>query len=87
MNNNSNGKAVTSLVLGIVSLVFIFFGTYSIIGMILAIIGLVFGVNAKKESPSGVATAGFVLNIIGLILCALSFIACAICIGSIASLA
>jgi len=86
MNNQSNGKAVASLVLGIISLFFIFFGTYSFIGMILAVIGLVLGSNAKKEAPSGMATAGFVLSVISLALCALSFIACAICIGSLASL-
>ena len=86
MNNQSNGKAVASLVLGIISLIFVFFGTYSFIGMILAVIGLVLGSNAKKEAPSSMATAGFVLSVISLALCALSFIACAICIGSLASL-
>lgn len=87
MENNSNGKAVASLVLGIISLVFIFFGTFAFIGMILAIIGLILGISAKKENPEdGKAKAGVVLSIIGLALCALTLIACAACIGSLASL-
>lgn len=87
MDNNNNGKATASLVLGIVSLVFIFFNVYAFVGLILAIIGLVLGIQAKKETPeNGMAKAGIVLSIIGLVLCAISFIACAICIGAISSL-
>lgn len=87
MENNNNGKAVASLVLGIISLVFIFFGTFAFIGMILAIIGLILGISAKKESPEdGKAKAGVVLCIIGLALCTVSLLACAICVGSLASL-
>lgn len=87
MENKNEGKAVASLVLGIISMVFIFFGTFAFVGMILAIIGLILGISAKKENPEdGKAKAGVVLSIIGLALCALSFIACAICVGSLASL-
>lgn len=87
MENKNEGKALASLVLGIISLVFIFFGTFAFIGMILAIIGLILGISAKKENPEdGKAKAGVVLSIIGLALCALSFIACAICVSSLASL-
>ena len=87
MDNQTNGKSLASLILGIVSLLFIFFGTFSLLGMILSIIGLVLGTNAKKEAPSSMATAGVILNTISLAVCALSFIACAICLGSFASLA
>ena len=87
MDNKSDGKATASLVLGIVSLVFIFFGTFAFIGMILAIIGLVLGISAKKENPEdGKAKAGIVLCIIGLALCTLSLLACAACFASLASL-
>ena len=87
MENKGNGKAVASLVLGIISLVFIFFGTFAFIGMILAIIGLVLGISAKKDNPEdGKAKAGIVLSIIGLALCTVSLLACAICVGSLASL-
>jgi hypothetical protein len=87
MENQSNGKAVASLVLGIISLVFIFFGTFAFIGMIMAIIGLVLGIQAKKENPAdGKAKAGVVLSIIGLALCALTFLACVACVGLFASM-
>ncbi|NLP35113.1 MAG: hypothetical protein GX359_07960 [Clostridiales bacterium] len=88
MENRSNGKATASLVLGIISLVFIFFGTYAFLGIILAIIGLILGIQAKKENPNdGKAKAGVVLSIIGLALCALTFLSCIACVGLIASLA
>lgn len=82
----SNGKAIASLVLGIVSLVCIFLGYGALLGIILAIIGLIIGTQAKKENPSGMATAGVVLSIIGLVACALSFVACVACIGSLAAI-
>ena len=45
------------------------------------------GVMARKKNPCGMATAGLVLSIIGTILCALMFIACAACVGAIGSAA
>lgn len=87
MENQNNGKAVASLVLGIISLVFIFFNTFAFIGMILAIIGLVLGIQAKKENPAdSKAKAGVVLSIIGLALCAITFLACIACVSLFASL-
>jgi hypothetical protein len=52
-------------------------------------IGLVFAIQIRKAGelegfkPNGMATAGLVLNIIGLGLCALAFIACVACVGII----
>ncbi len=87
MDNRSEGKATASLVLGIISLVFIFVGSFAFIGMILAIIGLVLGISAKKENPEdGKAKAGVILSIIGLALCTISLIACAACFASLAFL-
>lgn len=87
MENRSDGKATASLVLGILGLVFVFFGTFAFIGMILAVIGLILGVAAKKENPDdGKAKAGVVLSIISLALCAVTFIACVACISSLAYL-
>ena len=77
----SNGLAVASLVLGIVSIVFSFFIQW--LGLIIGIVGIVLGVMAKKKNPCGMATAGLVLSIIGTILCALIFIACIACIGAL----
>ena len=71
--------AVASLVLGIVGTVFGF--CYGI-GLVPSIIGLVFGVKARKaiqagssqyQSP-GIGTAGFVLSIIGIVASAIGII-------------
>lgn len=84
-----NNKAIASLVLGIVSLVSICFGYFSFIGIVCAIIGLIFAIQIRKAGelegfkPSGMATAGLILNIIGLGLCALVLIACIACVGII----
>ena len=62
----TNGMAVASLVLGIVSAVCIFFGYFAFIGIITGIVGLVLGVMAKKKQPCGMATAGIVLSAVAL---------------------
>lgn len=77
--------AVASLVLGIVSVVFSLIGLY-FYGLVAGIVGIVLGVIAKKKNPSGMATAGFVLSIIGTVLCAIVFVACAACIGAASTL-
>lgn len=90
--NQSNGKATGSLILGIISLVLILVGIFipvivHLVGTILSIIGLVLGIQAKKIDPeNGQAKAGVVICIIALILNGLSFISCALCVGSLACL-
>lgn len=77
----SNGYAIAALVLGIVSIVFSFFLQW--LGLIIGIVGIVLAVVAKKKNPSGMATAGLVLSIIGTVFCALFFIACVACLGTL----
>ncbi len=84
-NPQNNGKAIASLVLGILAACCVFFGYGALLGIVLGIIGLVLGISAKKESPSGMATAGMVLSIIAIAICAIGFIACVACIGTLAS--
>lgn len=60
-----HGKAVASLVLGICSLVCWF---CPLVGLAVSIVGLVLGVQANKLQRRGMATAGVVLSIIGLVL-------------------
>jgi len=86
MEQKSNGKAIGSLVLGIISLVFIFTGYGTLMGIVAGVVGLILGINARKESPSGMATAGIVLSIIGLGLCVITFVACVLCVGTLASI-
>jgi len=75
--------AVAALVLGIVSIVFSVIGL-GIFGLIPGIVGIILGIMAKKKAPSGMATAGLVLSIIGVALTLLILIACAACIGNAA---
>ena len=62
---NQSGKAVASLVLGIIAVLFC---GLPIISVPVSIVGLVLAVMARKEGKSGLATAGLVLSIISLIL-------------------
>lgn len=81
MEQNSNGKAIASLVLGILACVCVFFGYGALLGIVLGIVGLILGISAKKENPSGMATAGIVLSIISIAFCAIVFVACVACVG------
>jgi hypothetical protein len=85
MEQKNSGKAVASLVLGIIGLVCVFFGVYAWIGVIVAVVGLVLGVLAKKEQPSKFASAGVIMSIIAIALCLISFIACIACVGALAA--
>lgn len=78
---------VASLVLGIISLVIGVFssGLLGWLGAILAIIGIVLGALGRKDpEKKGIATAGLVCSIVGLVLCLILYLACAACIGGLA---
>lgn len=90
-NSNSNqpgkGQATASLVLGIISVVFWFFGWGAIVSIILGIIGLIMANSAKKQGfESGLRTAGFILSLVGLIGGGFVFVACVACVGSLGSI-
>ncbi|MBR6695447.1 MAG: DUF4190 domain-containing protein [Oscillospiraceae bacterium] len=73
MENKTNNKSIASLILGICGLFTC--GITSIVGIIL-------GVNAKKENPNdGLATAGIIVSIIITVISipVLSCIACGAC--------
>jgi len=82
----NKNKATASLVLGIISLVCIFLGYGALLGAVLGVLGLVFGIQAKKEFPSSLATTGIILSTIGLAMCAIVFLACVACIGAIGTI-
>jgi len=71
------------MVLGIITLVV---GSYLWFGLATAIIGLILGINGKKKAreagaPTGTATAGIVMSIIGLILSIVFVISCIACLA------
>lgn len=79
-----------SLVLGIISLVMAFIipgATVKWIGAVLALIGIILGVQGRKNPEKrGLATGGMVCSIIGFIFCIITVIACAGLMGGIAAL-
>ncbi len=80
--------AVASLVLGIIAIVMSFTGGLGWIGIILAILGIIFGIQGKKDQKhAGLAKAGFITSIIALFWSVIAFIACVICAAGIAGAA
>jgi uncharacterized membrane protein len=80
---------VASLVLGIIAIVIGVFSAGSLgwAGAIMAIVGIILGALGRKNpEKQGIATAGLVCSIIGLILCLILYIACAACVGGSLSL-
>ena len=80
--------AVASLVLGIISIVFTVFtaGALGWLGAIIGLIGVILGAMGKKDpAKKGMATAGLVCSIIGLVLGLLLYVACVACVGAAAS--
>lgn len=81
-NVPGKGAAIGSLVCGIVSIVFWFFGVTSLLSLILGIVGLILASSSKKAGYNeGLRTAGFVVSLIGTIFGALIFVSCVACVG------
>lgn len=89
--NNGKGMSVAALVLGIVSAVCGWWGlALGIISLICGIVGIVLAVKGKKAAteagaPTGLATAGLVLSIIGTCLSVIGVVACGLCYAGMAS--
>ena len=80
--------ATASLVCGILSLVFIFFGYGALLGIVAGIAAIICAVNSKKQGfESGMRKAGFVLGIIGTVLCGITSVSRALCIGALGAAA
>lgn len=78
--------AIASLVLGICALVFPFIGL-GWLSTLLGIVGVILGALGKKNTEKqGMATAGMVMSIIAVALGLISWLACAACVGGLASL-
>ena len=80
------GQTIAGFVLGIIGIVFgCLSGYFSIIGLPVAITGLVLSIVGGKKLrannlPAGMATAGLVLGIIAVVFTAIAFFTCGICI-------
>ncbi|MGM9566605.1 MAG: hypothetical protein ACI3W6_00265 [Clostridia bacterium] len=80
-NDGATGKTVAALILGITSVVLGVTVVLGIFGLACGVIGLIFSIREKKEHPTGMATASFILSLIGLVTGVLSAVACVGCIG------
>lgn len=84
---NSKGKAIASLVCGIVSVVIAWFGYGAIAGLAAGIVAIVLGVGVRKlnDENKNFATAGLITGIIGVVLSGILLV-CVICAaGTLAS--
>ena len=85
MENNGKTFSIVGLVLGIVSACIAWWGlVLSIVALACGVVGIIFAVKGKKASqaagqPTGLATAGLVLSIIGTALAGIGFVACGLC--------
>ena len=84
-NGSSNGFSIAGLVLGIVACVFFWFSFINTIALILGIVGIILAIMGSKKAkatggPTGIATAGLVLSIIGTVLAGIGFLTCTVCI-------
>ena len=79
-------KAIAGLVLSIVGIVFSFIGGwFSILALPISIVGLVLAITGRKSmiaenQPTGLATAALVLGIVAVVLSAIFFFTCGICV-------
>ena len=90
MQQQNSPKAIAGLVCGIVSIVLMLIGIFTvgiggIIGLAVGIVGLVLSIMAKKEMASTMATAGLVISIVGVSLCAIFGLGCYVCYCSTAN--
>ncbi len=83
--NNGKGLSITALVLGIVATVLAWFYMINILALVAGIVGIILAVMGKKKAvaaaaPTGIATAGLVLSIIGTALAGIGFLSCTLCV-------
>lgn len=83
--NNGKGMSIAALVLGIVAVVLAWFYMVNIVAIILGVVGIVLAILGSKKSkaaglPTGLATAGLVLSIIGTALAVIGFLSCTVCV-------
>lgn len=82
--DDGRGFSIAALVLGILGIVGGFIPVVCYFTTICAILGIVFGVKGRKKamacgSTSGLATAGFVLGIVGVAFAAIGLVCVGIC--------
>lgn len=75
------GLGITALVLGIISVVFFWIYFVDILTLLMGITAIILAVMSGKKCKNGMATAGLILGIIGVVLSAIHLVACTMCYG------
>lgn len=89
--NDGRGLSIAALVLGICGVALFWIMVVNWVVLASGILGIVFGYMGRKKSiaaygqPSGLATAGFVLGIVGTAICGLGTISCTACMAGTTS--
>ncbi len=82
MEERGKGKAVASMVLGIISLVLLVTGYGAAVSVLLSIIGMALAGSSKRDGYTGsVRTTGVILNMFGVVVGIVVFVACIACVG------
>lgn len=81
----ANAMAIASLVCGILAIILCWFYMVNIAALILAIVGVVCGAMGMKQakltgSGNGMAVAGLVISIVGLVFAFIGFLTCTVCV-------
>lgn len=83
--NDGRGYSITALVLGICGVVLSWVSVLNLFVLAAGILGVIYGYKGRQMSmdaygkPSGLATAGFVLGIIGTSICGIGVLSCIAC--------
>lgn len=85
-NNNGKTLAIVGLILGIVSIVLAWFMYVNIAAVACAVVGLILSIKGKNKlvaagQAKGLAVAGLIVSIVGLVLSVIMFFACTVCVS------
>ena len=85
MQNTGKGLSIAGLVLCIVSVCLALFYIINIIALVCGVVGIVCAAKGSKAAkaaavPTGLATAGLVISIIGTCLAGIGFFSCTLCV-------
>lgn len=84
--NNGKTLAIVGLILGIVSLVLTWIPYVNIAALACAIVGLILSLKGKNKlveagQAKGLAVAGLIVSIVGLVISVITFFTCTVCVS------
>ncbi|SHI46192.1 DUF4190 domain-containing protein [Parasporobacterium paucivorans] len=84
VGNDDNIFALASLILGIFSIITYWAAYFNVLSLLAGIVGILLGIKARNsilpgEKGRGLANAGFVCSVIGVIFCCIGVFTCTLC--------